>query len=435
MIKEPCNHMLPIISVGIVSRPHVHFNCTGPYRLIETGDIWHGNGDVSCCDGRLWLGRQAFDALLFEPCSADSCFELYDVTIGKQFHWQRNETQIFDGALKLLPDGSNVVAINVVDAETYLKSVIASEMRATAMPELLRAHAVISRSWLLAPILQPHESLSAVTEQLSADTIVRWYERDMHTLFDVCADDHCQRYQGRKWSGNTAVAEAVEYTRGMVLMYDGVICDARFSKSCGGVSERFESCWSDVPHAYLQPVRDAEDDGVSDLTQETQADAWIRSTPNAFCNTTDPELLRQVLNNYDRECTDFYRWQVRYTQAQLSTLVRCRSGIDFGRVDALIPLQRGASGRITLLKIVGSHRTLTVGKELEIRKWLSNTHLRSSAFVVDRTTSGDFILTGAGWGHGVGLCQIGAAVMASKGYTYEAILQHYFRKAELRRLY
>jgi SpoIID/LytB domain protein len=265
--------------------------------------------------------------------------------------------------------------------------------------------------------------------------LIKWYERDAHQLFDVCADDHCQRYQGIARARTLLVRQAIDETRGEVLVYKGEICDARFSKSCGGVSELFESCWADEHHDYLTPVRDdASFDEVPDLSVEANAERWIRTSPDAFCNTSDQQILSQVLNQYDQETQDFYRWTVQYSTEQLSELLKKRSGIDFGTVVDLLPLERGASGRITKLKIVGTKRTLIVGKELEIRKWLSESHLHSSAFVVDKTTDG-FVLTGAGWGHGVGLCQIGAAVMGAKGYTYDQILKHYFRGATLNAAY
>jgi SpoIID/LytB domain protein len=375
------------------------------------------------------------------------------VVIGINFHWERKENQSFKGALKLISVGTgrdlSVTAINLVKVEDYLTSVISSEMSATASDELLKAHAVISRSWLLHPILnvkphvKPHGRASYVKPHGRAAQHIKWYERDAHTHFDVCADDHCQRYQGITRASTQAVMDAIAATRGEVLMYDGNICDARFSKSCGGASETFENCWAPEHYPYLTKVidNDSAPEGFAlDLTVEANAERWIRESPAAFCNTTDKQVLSQVLNNYDQETTDFYRWKVTYTQAEIAELLHRRSGIDFGAIIDLIPQKRGESGRIIELKIVGTKQTVVVGKELEIRKWLSNSHLYSSAFVVDKagTTNGipqQFTLTGAGWGHGVGLCQIGAAVMGEKGYLYDQILLHYFNGAELKRIY
>jgi stage II sporulation protein D len=314
-------------------------------------------------------------------------------------------------------------------------------MSATASDELLKAHAVISRSWLLHPIMNPVETHRRAS--LQENKHIKWYERDAHTHFDVCADDHCQRYQGITRATTAAVEKAIEATHGEVLMFEDKICDARFSKSCGGASETFENCWAPEHYPYLTKVIDNHTDPEGfelDLTFEVNAEKWIRQSPEAFCNTTDKKVLAQVLNNYDQETTDFYRWKVNYTQAELSELLARRSGIDFGEIIDLIPVKRGESGRIIELNIVGTKRSIIVGKELEIRKWLSNSHLYSSAFVVDKTDLSNgipqhFTLTGAGWGHGVGLCQIGAAVMGEKGYPYNEILLHYFRGAELKRIY
>lgn len=272
---------------------------------------------------------------------------------------------------------------------------------------------------------------------------IKWYERDAHTHFDVCADDHCQRYQGITRASTVAVEAAIKATRGEMLMYENKICDARYSKSCGGISETFENCWAVEHYPYLTPVIDnpTEPQGFDiDLTQEENAQQWIRQSPEAFCNTTDKHILSQVLNNYDQETTDFYRWKIEYTQAEISELLARRSGIDFGDIIDLVAVLRGESGRLIELKIVGTKQTITVGKELEIRKWLSNSHLYSSAFVVDKSEiinniPQHFTLIGAGWGHGVGLCQIGAAVMGEKGYKYDEILLHYFKGAELKKMY
>ena len=364
-------------------------------------------------------------------------FLLKNVRIGIGFHWDRLEDQEFEGTLEIRnnADGTQT-AINRLDVEDYLSSVITSEMSATSSLELLKAHAVISRSWVLRPIISP-STCTDKPDLSDPDRHVVWYERDAHEGFDVCADDHCQRYEGitRRDEHPEAAAnvqKAIDATRGQVLMYDGKVCDARFYKSCGGATELFENAWANEHYPYLEAVRDEIGTPLPDLTIEENAQAFIRTSPSAYCNTTDARVLSQVLNNYDQETKDFYRWTVQYTAAELSDIIRERSGIDFGEILDLVPIKRGPSARLYEMQIVGSKRTMVIGKELEIRKWLSRSHLYSSAFVVDRNEQGDFILTGAGWGHGVGLCQIGAAVMADKGYTYEQILAHYFPGSELK---
>ena len=364
-------------------------------------------------------------------------FLLKNVRIGIGFHWDRLEDQEFEGTLEIRDNADGTqTAINRLDVEDYLSSVITSEMSATSSLELLKAHAVISRSWVLRPIISPSTG-SDKPDLSDPNRHVIWYERDAHEGFDVCADDHCQRYEGitRRDEHPEAAAnvqKAIEATRGQVLMYDGKVCDARFYKACGGATEIFENAWANEHYDYLEPVRDEIGTPLPDLTIEENAQEFIRTSPSAYCNTTDERILSQVLNNYDQETKDFYRWNVQYTKEELSNIIRERSGIDFGEILDLVPIKRGPSARLYELQIVGSKRTMVIGKELEIRKWLSKSHLYSSAFVVDRNENGDFILTGAGWGHGVGLCQIGAAVMADKGYTYEQILAHYFPGSELK---
>ncbi len=364
-------------------------------------------------------------------------FLLKNVRIGIGFHWDRLEDQEFEGTLEIRDNADGTqTAINRLDVEDYLSSVITSEMSATSSLELLKAHAVISRSWVLRPIISP--STDTDKPDLSdPDRHVVWYERDAHEGFDVCADDHCQRYEGitRRDEHPEAAAnvqKAIDATRGQVLMYDGKVCDARFYKSCGGATELFENAWANEHYPYLEAVRDEIGTPLPDLTIEENAQEFIRTSPSAYCNTTDERILSQVLNNYDQETKDFYRWTVQYTKEELSDIIRERSGIDFGEILDLVPIKRGPSARLYEMQIVGSKRSMVIGKELEIRKWLSRSHLYSSAFVVDRNEQGDFILTGAGWGHGVGLCQIGAAVMADKGYTYEQILAHYFPGSEIK---
>ena len=436
----------PIITVGIMHAERIGFFFDSPFRCAEFPNItFDGEYEVFLSeDGRVSFFEQQFDSLHFTPIeeqdytSEDGYFELEDVVIGINFHWERKENQRFKGGLTFMIENGKVVAINEIPTEAYIFSVISSEMSATASLELLKAHAVISRSWLLKPIIHNEHNATAVLEHRTEDELIKWYERDSHELYNVCADDHCQRYQGITRARTENVRLAIEATRGLVLTSHGQICDARFSKSCGGVSELFENCWADEHYSYLERVVDSQSLTVNsqqmDLTVEENAEAWIRGEYDSFCNTHDKEILSQVLNNYDQETTDFYRWKVEYTTEQLSELVARRSGIDFGTIIALEPIERGVSGRLTRLRIVGTKRTMIVGKELEIRRWLSESHLYSSAFVVDKRENG-FVLTGAGWGHGVGLCQIGAAVMGAKGYKYDEILYHYFVDSQLNVLY
>ena len=367
------------------------------------------------------------------------------MTIGVDFHWQRDEDQSFTGKLKFIVENGKLTAVNILSVEDYLLSVISSEMSATSSAELLKAHAVISRSWLLAQ-MDKTARLKAGAEKyttsfMTEKELTKWYDREDHSNFDVCADDHCQRYQGITRASTPEVEHAINETYGLVLMFGDAVCDARFYKCCGGITELFENVWEPVSHPYLQMVIDndrAPAGFETDLTREENAVRWIKGNPPAFCNTNDREVLSQVLNNYDQETTDFYRWKVIYTQQELSDLVRSRTGIDFGMITDLEPLTRGVSGRIIRLKIKGDKKELIIGKELEIRKSLSKSHLYSSAFYVEKSvdaTGVRFILHGAGWGHGAGLCQIGAAVMGAKGYSYEQILIHYFKNANLKKIY
>lgn len=450
------NHTEPTINVGILSASTIEFVLNGEF-VSSNGEIYSGQQTAEYNDGKVYFFGENFDELIFEPVVESASFDLIDVVIGINFHWERKENQRFKGALQLSVISYQLTAINRIKVEDYLTSVISSEMSATASDELLKAHAVISRSWLLHPIQEQRvksqvssakiqdktSEIETVSSQPSTDHYIKWYERDAHTHFDVCADDHCQRYQGITRATTKAVETAIQITRGEMLMYEGEICDARFSKSCGGASETFENCWAPEHFPYLTKVIDNPEAPAGfdmDLTVEANAQKWIRQSPQAFCNTTDKQVLSQVLNNYDQETTDFYRWKVEYSQAEIAELLARRSGIVFGEIIDLVPALRGESGRMIELKIIGTKQTIVVGKELEIRKWLSNSHLYSSAFVVDKSEIIDgvpqrFTLTGAGWGHGVGLCQIGAAVMGEKGYKYDEILLHYFRGAELKRMY
>ena len=428
----------PNVSVGIMFVPEITAEFLTEYTL--GGEKISGVESFKYVDGKVeWRGN-LYESLQFDPVNySESVFELKDVTIGINFHWERKENQRFQGGLRVIVENGKLTAVNLVGVEDYLISVISSEMSATATKEFLKAHAVISRSWLLAQ-MDKSEKLKASDQEYSAciendEMIIKWYDREDHTNFDVCADDHCQRYQGITRASTQKVREVIDETWGQVLMYNGAICDARFSKSCGGVFEEFWACWEEAEHPYLQGVPDRKPFApVPDLTVEENAVEWIMNSPEALCNTTDKEILSQALNNYDQETTDFYRWKVVYTPEELSALVKERSGIDFGDIVDLIPVKRGTSGRLYQLKIVGTKKTMIVGKELEIRKYLSKSHLYSSAFV-PRKEDGKFVLYGAGWGHGVGLCQIGAAVMGAKGFKYDEILLHYFIDATINKKY
>ena len=393
--------------------------------------------------GILWRGNQ-YRELTFTPQDADASFSLHDVTIGKDFHWQRKQTQTFNGTLRLVVEADKITAINILPVEQYLASVISSEMRSTSSAELLKAHAVISRSWLLAQ-MEKRQALKDGENNFFSfvkkdDETIRWYDREDHTIFDVCADDHCQRYQGITVEGRMEVTNAIKATRGQVLAHDDRICDARFSKCCGGVSEEYQYCWENTPKPYLVAVRDGSGK-LPNLTDEATANEWIRSAPPSFCNTDDRRILAEVLNDYDQETADFYRWHVTLTQQKLKSLLDEKLKMNLGDIIDLKVVERGKSGRISKLLIVGTERSFTIGKELEIRRALSDSHLYSSAFVVDRKDIGSdgvpqrFELTGAGWGHGVGLCQIGAAVMGEKGFDYRQILLHYYRNAEIKDIY
>ncbi|MBX2992241.1 MAG: SpoIID/LytB domain-containing protein [Bacteroidetes bacterium] len=383
--------------------------------------------------------------ITFSPEQDECTFTIKDVTIGIGFHWQRKEDQQFRGTLKLQLTDEGILAINRVSIEDYLASVISSEMSADASANLLQAHAIASRSWLLAQLgrsreLKSEHNTYATVVETEAERI-RWYDREAHDLFDVCADDHCQRYQGITKAHTSTVSDAVQATFGMVLMHNGTVCDARFSKCCGGITELFENVWQPEQKPYLTSRRDTHlSHEQADVSAEPDAERWICSRPDVFCNTSDKRIITQILMKYDQETSDFFRWTVEYEQDELAAIVARRSGIDFGLIRDLVPVERGKSGRLTKLKIVGSKRTLTIGKELEIRRTLSNSHLYSSALSIQRLNvkagvPSRFILHGAGWGHGVGMCQIGAAVMGDAGYTSDSILSHYFPKTERIQLY
>lgn len=409
------------LEVGIMSGSEIEF------EIISDGA---GRQKVEYSQGRISYNGALYDELVFEAQTeatmfAEPSFILYGVTIGVDFHWERKVTQKFAGTLKFIVDGGKVTAVNIVGVEDYLLSVISSEMKASAGLEFLKAHAVISRSWVMAQVehRQSHVSRTPgpscpVSEPVEgAKEYIKWFDHDDHTLFDVCADDHCQRYQGLTMAVGDTVRKAVDQTWGLVLTSEGKICDARFSKCCGGRMELFSTCWEDKDYPYLQPLPDTAD---------------CVEGGDVFCDTKDEKILSQVLNDYDLETRDFYRWRTEYSRTEVSDLVRRRSGMDFGTIRDLVPVERGPSGRLKRLKVVGDKKTMIIGKELIIRRWLSDSHLKSSAFEVH--WDGDHLtLDGSGWGHGVGLCQIGAAVMAAKGYTFDRILLHYYPGSTLER--
>ncbi|MCL2073391.1 MAG: SpoIID/LytB domain-containing protein [Marinilabiliaceae bacterium] len=422
------------VKVGILSAPKINFVLQGKFSdIIITGEHF-----VVLKFGKILWNNNLYDNLSFTPIDNKSSFTIKDVVIGIGFHWERKEDQRFQGSLNFIVDNENIIAINIINTEDYLKSVISSEMSSMASLELLKAHAVISRSWLLAQI-NKNKQIDSENIFIETETErIRWYDHKEHTIFDICADDHCQRYQGisRSFQNFEQVNRAVEETKGEVLIFENQICDTRYSKCCGGISEEFQYCWSNTKKPYLKSIRDIvinnqnNCDTFPDLTKENEAIKWIKDCPEAFCNTNKKSVLSQVLNNYDQETIDFYRWKVTFSRKELSQLISQRSGIDFGTIIDLIPMERGVSGRISKLKIIGTKKSILIGKELEIRKILSKSHLYSSAFYVE-IKDDIFTLYGAGWGHGVGLCQIGAAVMGNKGYKYKEILRHYYSDAEI----
>lgn len=419
----------PTVNVGIMEAEAIDVTLHGEYAD-ETGSI---------ITGKIHIDRP----LKIVPRENGCRFTLHDVIIGIGFHWEQKMAQTFEGTLNVIPSPSgNLIAVNVIEVEKYLRSVISSEMNANAPEEFLKAHAVISRSWLMAQMEHknsraPHSGMVETEYER-----IKWYDHEDHELFDVCADDHCQRYQGVRDNMPASVARALDATRGEVLTSNGELCDARFSKCCGGVMERFSTCWSDENMTYLAAKRDTEqEEGMPDLTDEAEAEVWCNSRPDAWCASPSPQLLAKVLNGYDLDTPDFYRWTVEYSANELSEILKERTGIDFGEILDIAPIHRGPSARIDRLKIHGTKRTMIIGKELEIRRSLSKSHLYSSAFV---TTSSEinehgvpqhWTLQGAGWGHGVGLCQIGAAVMADAGKPYAEILAHYYPGAKLSKLY
>ena len=445
--QQPQLHPLPYneepeVSVGIVCGQEINFTLN--QEFIAKGETISGKQQVSCSEGAVMWKGNLYRELTFLPKEPEATFSLQDVIIGQNFHWERKQTQTFKGKLKLVVDADKVYAINLLPVESYLESVIASEMSGEAPFEFLKAHAVISRSWLLAQMEKRQKQQQAednfFTFVKKDDELTRWYDREEHTIYDVCADDHCQRYQGVDYPSAEKVEQAVRQTRGQILTSEGLICDARFSKCCGGVTEEFQYCWDDTPKSYLSATRDSREKTLPDLTDEQKAREWIDSSPEAFCNTGASKNIKLALKDYDQETNDYYRWKKSFTQQQLKALVEEKQKTDLGDIVDLQPLQRGTSGRICKLRIVGTKKSYVIGKELEIRRTLSDTHLYSSAFVVKTADQKDgipqrFELTGAGWGHGVGLCQIGAANMADQGFGYQDILLHYYKDAEINKTY
>ncbi len=442
----------PWLNVGILTDDKIKFELYGDFGSIAANKTLSGvfkaelrNNKIICEGTNIKI--EAEDEIIFEPSDPVSeSFLLRDVIIGVKFHWERREKQRFNYFLKIIRNGNQLTAINYLPVEAYLTSVISSEMSAKCSINLLRSQAVVARSWLLAQLQNKEKETNKdalLKPVISDEEIITWYDREAHTLFDVCADDHCQRFQGVTKVTTDTAFRAIKDTRGIVLINGDEICDTRYSKSCGGMSEAYENVWEPVKFSYLQPVVDYkfEPDNLQlDLTIEENAVKWIKANPPAFCNTSDPKILNQILLDYDQETKDFYRWKVEYSQRELNNLIQEKLGIDFGEIVDLVPVERGYSARLIKLKIIGTKKSIIIGKELEIRRVLSKTHLYSSAFYVEKENVIDgipqkFILHGAGWGHGVGLCQIGAAVMAEQGYQFDEILIHYFPNAKIKRIY
>lgn len=443
----------PNVSVAIMTDEQISFELHGEFMCSCKKIKCSGTYVATVIDDKISIVKGSESSTvdnntIFTPSDLGSeSFRLKGVLIGKQFHWQKKENQVFLGSLKLMIEGGQITAINVIPVEYYLESVISSEMNATSSPELLKAHAIISRSWLLAQ-MEKRKGIDSSDQKYEAiikteDELIKWYDREDHDSFDVCADDHCQRYQGITKMYAHNAQEAVAETHGIVLKYNDQICDTRFSKSCGGISESFENVWEPIEHPYLESIVDYKfeiENYELDLREEQAAKKWIMDNPHAFCKTNDEKILSQVLVDYDRKTTDFYRWKVEYSQNELADLINLKSGFDFGKIIDLVPIERGYSGRLIKLRIIGTKKNLIIGKELEIRKMLSKNHLYSSAIVIDKINIVDnipqtFILTGAGWGHGVGLCQIGAAVMSEMGFSFDEILLHYFKGAIIKKIY
>ena len=441
----------PIVSIGILSEKEIHFDLYGEFINQSDGNKFSGRFKAAIEGDKIRIINEnkgdvfpSGTTFLPDDIEAES-FLLKDVVIGRNFHWEKKENQRFRGSLKFIKENDVITAINIIPLEEYLTSVISSEMSLNSSPELLKAHAIVSRGWLLAQFEKKRQNKKNKNENNSfnEEEIIHWYDQEDHLNYDFCADDHCQRYQGVTKIVNENALNAINNTRGLALEFENIICDTRYSKCCGGITESFENVWEPVIHPYLSSVTDYKfelDDYETDLTVEKSAVQWIKSSPKVFCNTSDQRLLSQILVDFDRTTNDFFRWQVDYTQNEIAELVRSKSGFDCGNILDLIPIERGHSGRIIKLKIIGNKKSFVVGKELEIRKMLSTTHLYSSAFYITKekiinNIPQSFIIHGAGWGHGVGLCQIGAAVMSELGYSFDEILTHYFKNAAIQKIY
>ncbi|MFH1195725.1 MAG: SpoIID/LytB domain-containing protein [bacterium] len=443
----------PLVNIGIMTEEEISIIFFGEYRCADFGKTISGEFNAKIASGKINVrgginNFQTTKEIVFDPVDFDSdSFMLKDVPIGIKFHWEKKENQRFHGALKLKMSGEKIIAINIIPAEDYLASVISSEMNPSGPFELLKTHAIISRSWLLNIVESSGQNSATASErepkENQPDEIIKWYGSEEHADFHVCADDHCQRYHGINKVINDNAYKAIEQTRGLILQYEDKICDTRYSKCCGGITENFENVWEPVPKKYLRKIFDYkfEQEGFNtDLTNERNAVKWILGNPSAFCNTANKKILSTSLVGFDFETIDFFRWRVIYTQQELSAIILEKSGIDFGEIIDLIPVERGHSGRLVKLKIIGSKEKKIIGKELEIRRVLSRSHLYSSAIVIEKNVEGkkipsSFTIYGAGWGHGVGLCQIGAAIMASKGYMFDEILLHYFKGANIKKEY
>ena len=443
----------PTVSVGILTEEKIIFELYGDFKTSGLKQTFSGRFNAEVKDNRIICKRgeekiEISDEIIFKPLDEDAdSFLIKDVTIGVKFHWERKEKQRFQGSLKLKKHNNEIVVINILPLEKYLISVISSEISSKSSIQLLKSHAIVSRSWILAqlekqnPVVKESEDYETRIE--SETEIIKWYDRKDHLLFDVCADDHCQRYQGvTKIFSNTAL-NAIEETKGIVLTYNDYICDTRYSKSCGGVTESFKNVWESKDYKYLSSVVDYKyypENYNLNFSDENIAKKWIKGNPSGYCNTSDQRILSQVLLDFDQETKDFYRWKVEYSQEELADIIKAKSNLDFGEIIDLVPVERGDSSRLVKLKIIGTRKVLIIGKELEIRRVLSPSHLYSSAIIIDKydirnNIPQKFIISGAGWGHGVGLCQIGAAVMASIGHQFDEILLHYFKDAKLKKIY
>ena len=443
----------PTVSVGIFTEEKVVFELYGDYKTSGIKQTFSGRFNAEVKEGRIICKKgeekiEISDEIIFKPLDENTdSFVIKDVIIGVKFHWERKEKQRFQGSLKLKRIDNKIVVINIIPVEKYLISVISSEMSSKSSIQLLKSHAIVSRSWILAQLEKRNsdqkQNESSKSHFESETEMIKWYDRKDHILFDVCADDHCQRYHGvTKIFSNTAL-NAIEETRGIILIYNDTICDTRYSKSCGGVTESFQNVWESKNYKYLSSIVDYRyypENYNLNFSDETIARKWIKGNPSGYCNTSDERILSQVLLDFDQETKDFYRWKVEYSQKELSDIIKTKSNIDFGEIIDLVPVKRGDSSRLIKLKIIGTKKTLIIGKELEIRRILSQSHLYSSAIIIDKydiknNIPQKFIISGAGWGHGVGFCQIGAAVMASIGHQFDEIVLHYFKDAKLKKIY